>query len=189
MVQIWKSLRSFCTRPNRNQNVPESTEENKHCVQYIHILEELCWLSTFAVTIFPNFCISCILFPNKGDENEEKLREWKRKWTYLFIHWILFLDIFGYICSYTEFYFWIYLDIFVLTMGFISGPEIPDIFWYICSYTGFNSGYILIYFNIFVHRESGYICLYTGFYFWIYLFIAKVNIFAHRLGFISARRQ
>ena len=135
MVQIWNSLRSFCTRPNRHQNVPESTEENKHCVQYIRILKELCWLSTFAVIIFPNFCISWILFPNKGDENEEKLREWKRKrkWTYLFIHWILFLDI------------------FVLTMGFISG--------YIWIYLFIVKVDTFVHtLDIFDHRESGHIC-------------------------------
>ena len=163
MGQIWKSLRSFCTRPNRNQNVPESTEENKHCVQYIHILEELCWLSTFAVTIFPNFCISWILFPNEGDENEEKLREWKR-----------------HICSYTGIYFWICLDIFVLTLSFISGYIWIYLFlqWVLFPVRKFR-----IYFDIFVHTLGLILDIFWSIL--IYLFIVKVDTSVYTLGFIS----
>ena len=41
LVQIWTSLKSFGTSPNRNQKLPESTDENTHCVRtrYTHFGE------------------------------------------------------------------------------------------------------------------------------------------------------
>ena len=118
---------------------------------------------TFAVTIFPNFCISWILFPNKGDENEEKLREWKR-----------------HICSYTGIYFWICLDIFVLTLSFISGYIWIYLFlqWVLFPVRKFR-----IYFDIFVHTLGLILDIFWSIL--IYLFIVKVDTFVHTLGFIS----